>query len=224
MIEHLQNREAVGIFRDPVRFQAAVDALLTSGFDRADLSLVASASAVDTCLGHAFVSVRELEDDTSVPTVAYVSPDERTEGEGALAACLLYVGAVATAGALVASGGTLAAAIAAATIAGGGGGALGILLDRLIERDHLRRLEEQLARGGLLLWVRTRDAEHASRATEILKRAGGEDVHVHDLSSAAEAGADMQARMAEAIDEAGRESFPASDAPSYNPGSAGGPH
>jgi hypothetical protein len=215
--------EAVGVFHDVQAFQSAIDELFSSGFDRADLSFLASREAVEQKLGHGYRSVRELEDDADVPAVAYVSTESIGDAEGAVAGVLIYIGAVATAGAVIASGGTLAAAIAAATVAGVGGGALGALLDRFIEREQLRRLEEQLNRGGLLLWVHTRDSKHEERAVEILKRYGGDDVHVHDLSAAAGEGADMKRKLSNLVDEAGRESFPASDAPAFNPGRIGSP-
>jgi hypothetical protein len=40
-----------------------------------------------------------------------------------------------------------------------------------------------LDKGGLLLWVRTRDLEHEQRAKHILERHSGDDVHVHELSA-----------------------------------------
>jgi len=42
-------------------------------------------------------------------------------------------------------------------------------------------MNAQLARGGLLLWVHTNDAEHEERACRILNENGAADVHVHDL-------------------------------------------
>jgi len=60
-------------------------------------------------------------------------------------------------------------------------GALGALLARVVGKAHSARLETQLGRGGLLLWVRTPDPEHEQRAIDILKQHGAEDVHVHTL-------------------------------------------
>ena len=56
-------------------------------------------------------------------------------------------------------------------------------LETAFDENEIRigDLQEQLDRGGLLLWVHTRDAAHEERATEILRRHSGRDVHVHDL-------------------------------------------
>jgi hypothetical protein len=42
-------------------------------------------------------------------------------------------------------------------------------------------MEKHLERGGLLLWVRTRDSKHEERAQYILTSSGAEDVHTHLL-------------------------------------------
>jgi Na+/glutamate symporter len=96
----------------------------------------------------------------------------------------MYVGAMAGAGAIVASGGTLAAAIAAAALAGGTGGFIGSILARWVGDRHAHNLQEQMDHGGLLLWVRTRHAEDEKRAMEILKKHSGHDVHIHALPTA----------------------------------------
>lgn len=178
------SREAVGIFHDEKSLRSAADALMISGFDRSYLSLLASDQAVDRKLGHHYERVAELEDDPDVPTQAYVGTDSRVEGQAALVGGLVYVGAIASIGAVVASGGTATLALVGAVVAGGaGGGALGAVLARLLSKHHAARLETQLQRGGLLLWVRTPDEEHEQRAIEILRQHGAEDVHVHTLPS-----------------------------------------
>jgi hypothetical protein len=174
-------REAVGVFHDERILEAAVDELLIAGFDRSQMSLLAGERAVQEKLGHLYGGVQEIEDDPDVPTRAFVDSDSRTEGKAALAGGLAYVGAVAASGAIVLSGGTILIGIIGAALAGGAGGALGTLLARYFERRHARYLHEQLEHGGILLWVRTPDAQREAAAVEILKRHAGEDVHVHDL-------------------------------------------
>lgn len=172
-------REAVGIFDDRETFEAAVDELLSSGFDRAELSLLASENAVEEKLGHMYEKVEELEDDAEIPRAAYVERESVGDAEGGLIGGMGYVGAVIGAGAAVVSGGTFAGAVAAACLSGGAGGLIGSALAKMIDHRHADRLQAQLDRGGLLLWVHARDPEHERRATEILAKHSAHDVHVH---------------------------------------------
>lgn len=94
---------------------------------------------------------------------------------------LMYVGAMAAAGAVVATGGTLALVIAAAALAGGVGGLLGSLLAKSVGDHHARYLQDELDHGGLLLWVRTWTSDDEKRASAILSRHSGRDVHIHTL-------------------------------------------
>lgn len=175
-------REAVGVFESGETLQAAIDELLSSGFDRSELSFLASESAVTEKLGHKYKKVRELEDDASVPRAVYVSPESVGDAEGGVIGALMYVGAGVLMGPVAAAGGTLAAIAAAAAVGGGVGGVLGSLLARYIGAQHAHRIEEQLKHGGLLLWVRVWDAAREQRAVEILARHSGKDVHVHTLA------------------------------------------
>lgn len=177
----VKNREVVGYFTTPEALQEAIDELLSSGFDRAEISLLASEQAVDEKLGHRYDKVAELEDNTDAPRSCYVSTEARGDAEGGIVGGLLYIGAVSAAGAVVASGGALAAAITAAALAGGAGGLIGTALARFIEVHHAAYIEEQLEHGGMLLWVWARDNEHETRAVNILKKHSGNDVHVHDI-------------------------------------------
>jgi len=56
-------REAVGVFNRPEELQGAIDELLSSGFYRAELSLLASAHAVEAKLDHRYEKVSSLADD-----------------------------------------------------------------------------------------------------------------------------------------------------------------
>lgn len=179
-------REAVGVFHAWDNLQGAVDDLLGHGFDRAEISLLAGEATVEDKLGHVYARVKELEDDPNAARAAFVGRDSMTEAKAFAISGLGYVGAVAAVGAVVASGGTLAAAIGAAVAAGLGGAGLGTMLTRALGRERAHDVEAQLNKGGLLLWVRTRDGAHEARAVEILKKHRADDVHVHDLPVSAE--------------------------------------
>jgi hypothetical protein len=174
-------REAVGVFHDREALENAVEDLLNAGFDRSEISLLASEQAIEQKLGHAYRKVQELEDDDAVPRAAFVGDHSLALGRVGVIGGLAYVGATVAAGAVVASGGALAATIVAAAIAGGGCGLLGGWAARLLGRDRAEKLQRQLDHGGLLLWVTLRHAGHEGRALDILKRSGADDVHVHEL-------------------------------------------
>jgi hypothetical protein len=179
--ETVEVREAVGAFAAEAGFQTAVDELLSSGFDRADLSVLASNETVEAKLGHQYTKVSDIEENPDTPRAAYVAPESINEAQGALGSVLLYVGAVTATGVVIASGGAVAAAIAAAVVVGGTGGAIGAVLGKFIDTGHADTLQEQIDRGGILLWVRTRDADHETRATAILAQHGATGVHVHSI-------------------------------------------
>jgi len=174
-------REAVAAFTSAQDMEAAIDELLSSGFARAEISLLAASDTVREKLGHAFSSTRELEDDADVPTTAYVARESIGDAEGAVIGGLMYVGAFLAFGPVVASGGAIGAAIIAAMLGGSGGAAVGSILAALIGKNYSDYLEVQLESGGILLWVRTRDDEHEERAKDILSRHSGQGVHVHGI-------------------------------------------
>jgi hypothetical protein len=178
-------REAVGYFETADALQEAIDELMSSGFDRAEMSLLAAEQAVEEKLGHKYKKVAELEDDPKAARCCYVSTESVGDAEGALIGGPLYVAATAAVGVILASGGTMAAAIIGAALAGGAGGLIGGILAKLVGDHHAHHLQEQLEHGGLLLWVRTWEAADEQRAVEILKKHSGREVHVHAIAAAA---------------------------------------
>ena len=172
----------MGIFDGPDTLQEAIDELLTSGFDGAELSLLASETAVQEKLGHKYRKVSELEDEADILRSAYVSTEAVGDAEGAVVDGLMYIGAGVLMGPAAFAGGTLASIAGAAAVGGGIGGVIGSIFARLIGEQHASLIEEQLDHGGLLLWVRVWDAEREKRAVEILSRHSGRNVHIHEFA------------------------------------------
>lgn len=174
-------REAVGVFQSEANLQAAIDDLLSHGFDRSEISLLAPVTAVEEKLGGQFNKVAELEDNAAVPTTAYVPVETIGDAEGAVIGSLMYLGAFIGLVPVIASGGTLAAAALAAALVGGGGATIGAVLAKVIGQHHADYISDQLEHGGLLLWVRTWNKGDEKRAVRILSAHSGSDVHVHSL-------------------------------------------
>lgn len=174
-------REAVAVFTTANDLQAAVDELLSSGFHRAELSLLAGEDALNKKLGGGFANARNLEDDPTAPRSGYISPEAIGDAQGGIVGALIYAGATAAAGAVFVSGGTILGALVVATVVGGAGSIVGALLAKWLGDHHGRYLQTQIDHGGLLLWVRTRDAAAQERALDVLRRHSSRDVHIHTL-------------------------------------------
>jgi hypothetical protein len=181
VIDRIKVREVAGVFRSRDALEAAIDALLLAGFDRADIDLMAGLDAVRERLGGIYLTAHELADVPSVPRRAYVARDDVTTATALVAGVLSYVGATAAALGVVASGGTLALALAAAAVGGAAAGGTGALIARLLGRERAKELETQLATGGLVLWVRVRSPERDELAQQILRGHGAEAVRVHEI-------------------------------------------
>lgn len=171
-------REAVGLFKSSDALQGAIDELLSSGFDRADISLLGSEKAIRSTVGHTFERA-ELEDNPATPRGVYVSPDAIGTAEGSLISVLAYMGGVATAGVIAIAGGPLTMIMIGAGLAGGAGGLIGGGLAKLVGDRRAADMHSHLAAGGLLLWVRTWHVDDERRAMGILTKHSGRDVHVH---------------------------------------------
>jgi hypothetical protein len=177
--------EVVGVFHKSEDLESAIDELLSSGFDRAELSLLASEDAVAAKLGGHYLTASEMADDPAVPRTAFVSSAAIGDAEGGLIGGLAYLGATVAVGAVVMSGGTLAATIAIAILAGGTGGLIGSALASWVGHHHAAYLHDQIDNGGLLLWVRAWDKADEERALAIMKKHAASHLHAHGAFAAA---------------------------------------
>jgi len=155
-------REAVASFPDREHFRNAVSALLAAGFDRSDLSVLAS------------------HDSLAVADEAAGTPKEILRA--GLSDDLKYIAPLTVAGIIVLSGGPIAVVVAALVGAGLGGAALKELFDDSTAPRHSEDFAAALKAGAALLWVRCGDPDRELVATRILEEAGGHHVHVHGRS------------------------------------------
>lgn len=171
-------REAVAVFHDWSSLEAAVDELREAGFAREAISLLAGSATVERKLGHVYRRVEELEDDPKAPRTAFVSAKQIGAREDMVISSLTILPTLLAAGVVVASAGAVAAAIAGTAVVGA---TLGTVLARWMDKRHADWLQEQLDRGGILLWVRTPDEAAERRAIQILTDHAAHDIHVHEI-------------------------------------------
>jgi hypothetical protein len=172
-------REAVAVFDNAERLESAVSELQSRGFDRADLSFLAP-EALDQ---HPRATAGRLADDPAAPRVSVTSETDQRQNRVLGTSMAATIAAFIAAGFVVATGGVAAAAIAAAAAAGGAGAA-GTWLGRKLQKDDEAFFDAQLARGGVLLWVRLQDRHAEERAAEVLRRWSAH-IHVHEFPAAA---------------------------------------
>jgi len=152
-------REAVASFPDREHFRHAVSALLAAGFERSDLSVLAS---------HDSLAVADEAEGTPAEALRAGLSDE-----------IKYIAPLTVAGIIVLSGGPIAIAIAALVGAGLGAAALKEFFDDYTASRHSEDFTAALKAGAALLWVRCADPDRELAATRILEEAGGHHVHVH---------------------------------------------
>ena len=61
---------------------------------------------------------------------------------------------------------------------------IGVWVSKLIDQHHTEYVAQQLARGGLLLWIRTTDLAREAKACQIMTWQAAFDVHIRDGATA----------------------------------------
>ncbi len=152
-------REVVGLFRDRQSFEAAVAALLKAGFERSELSVLASHESLDAA-GKPAKPWRDVLT--------------------ALVGDLKYEGPLVASGAIALAGGPATAALAGIVGAAVGGMAAKEFLEEVTAQPHTEDFARSLEAGGVILWVRGEDDAQCRRASDILITEGGTNVHVSE--------------------------------------------
>lgn len=174
-------REAVGTFRSEEQLEAAVSELASAGWDRAEMSLLGAHSMIAPHVETPPQGARKASDDPDLPRGSVVSDDDMRQGRTLASGMAGVVAAFGAAGAVVVTGGTALAAVVGAAVAGGGATAAVHAAGRWLSGRHDDFLQEQIDRGGILLWVALRQPGQDQKAQEILRRHGAENIHVHEL-------------------------------------------
>lgn len=173
-------RECVGLFLTGEDLQEAIRELESTAFPRQDISVMGTRSELMDVFGSKTIDPHMAMDNPDTPRAAPARPEEKNIGTSAMVSVPAYVGAMAAA--LSAGAVAFPAIIGAAVIGGVGGGAMGGILAKLFGDRDTRHYEEQIDRGGLLLWVRTPDREREEIAVSIMRKFHALEVHVHDIA------------------------------------------
>src|SRR5437879_7247558 len=174
-----KNTAVFGIYRDRAHVEQAVDALREAGFRNTDISVLFPENEGTKDFAH--------EKSTKAPEGTATGATSGAVVGGTLG-WLAGIGALAIPGLgpFIAAG-PIVAALAGAGAGGVVGGITGALVGMGIPEYEAKRYEGRIKEGGILLSVHADDSKWVSKAKDILKRTGAEDV-----ASSGEASADWQ--------------------------------
>lgn len=163
-----KNTAAFGIYKSRATAEAAVDQLQTAGFSNDDVSVLMS----DSKGSKEFAT----EKNTKAPEGAATGVGVGATVGGTLG-LLAGIGALAIPGVgpLIAAG-PIMASLAGMGIGGAAGGLVGALVGMGIPEYEAKRYEGRVKDGGILLSVHCDSSEEISRAKDILKSTGAEDI------------------------------------------------
>ncbi len=164
--------EVQAIFPSDAALQDAIGRLRSAGFDHADLRLP---------MPHLSPAQATPEQSASAPTGEDDDRSLRTMHTSMAGT----VGALAAAGATIATGGAAALALAAAAAVGVGAAALAHGANSAADRLQHEGREASAARGELVLAVRTPDAARQARAEQVLHQAGATRIEAVTRTTAA---------------------------------------
>ena len=149
-------QEVVGVFADRESFEAAIKALMAEGFERTDLSVLASHDSIDA---------------------AGATGARWRDAITALVGELKYEVPLVASGAVFLAGGPIVATLAGLVGAAVGGLALKEVLEEVTATPNTAEFERALKAGSLILWVRIPHREKERTIRAILQRHGGANVH-----------------------------------------------
>src|SRR5438445_8852365 len=174
-----KNTAVFGLYRDRASVEGAVDAMRQEGFRNTDISVLFPENQGTKDFDH--------EKSTKAPEGTATGATSGAVVGGTLG-WLAGIGALAIPGLgpFIAAG-PIVAALAGAGAGGVVGGITGALVGMGIPEYEAKRYEGRIKEGGILLSVHADDSKWVSKAKDILKRTGAEDV-----ASSGEASADWQ--------------------------------
>jgi hypothetical protein len=163
-----KNTAVFGIFPSRTHAEQAVDGLIAAGFRSSDISILAPDQK----------ATKELATEKNTK-----APEGTTTGATAGGAIGGTLGLLAGIGALAIPGigpfiaaGPIMGALAGMGAGAAAGGLIGALVGMGIPEYEAKRYEGRVKGGGILLSVHCDDSDWVSKAKDILKRVGAEDI------------------------------------------------
>jgi uncharacterized protein (TIGR02271 family) len=168
-------KTVVGLFDTFTHAESAVQALMSAGFRREEISIAANDARGE--YGKSLTTKTTTDGkDAASGALTGAGVGAAVGGLGGLILGLVGVGALAIPGiGPIIAAGPLAAALSGAAVGAAAGGLIGGLTKLGVPEEHAHHYAEGVRRGGTLVTVKAEDAE-AQRAADILNGKGAIDI------------------------------------------------
>lgn len=176
MEKQIFENEIVAIFDNLEGLDNAIDELKSKKFPRHNISILGTHKDMIAVFGDDAVLPEYAEDNPETPKAVSIKPEERTIGGALLVGVPAYIGGCFAL--FLASSAPIPVLLAAIAVGSIFGAILGGMALLVVYDKFRKKLEKQIDRGGLPLWVKTFEAEREKIATQILSKHGGHDVHI----------------------------------------------
>jgi heat induced stress protein YflT len=182
-----KNTAVFGIFKSRARAESAIDLLLSEGFRSDDVSVLAPDQQTTKQLAS--------EKNTKAPEGTAVGASAGGAVGGTLG-LLAGIGALAIPGLgpFIAAG-PIMGALAGLGVGAAAGGLIGALVGMGIPEYEAKRYEGRVKNGGILVSVHCDNSEWVSKAEDLLKQAGGEDISSSGEKSVSTHGVETESRV-----------------------------
>jgi len=163
-----KNTAVFGIYKSRAQAESAVDRILAAGFSQNDISVLLPDAQSSKEFAHEKNTKAPEGTATGVTTGGVV---------GGTLGLLAGIGALAIPGVgpLIAAG-PIVASLAGLGVGGAVGGLIGALVGMGIPEYEAKRYEGRVKDGGVLLSVHCNTSDEISRAKDLLKQTGAEDI------------------------------------------------
>ncbi len=170
-------RSVVGVFREVVAIERALDGLLKAGFDGSTISVLGSHQAIIDHFG-LIPPLNEMTDAPDTPREALDTEVALHRAINFIAGTLSLISEVGAAAAAYAVGGPVGVAAGSADLTDA---TVESVLSRYVDNSYRERFEQNVRDGGMICWVHTLDDAAVAVASQLLSAAGGQ--HVHETES-----------------------------------------
>jgi hypothetical protein len=163
--------EIVGIFSNIEELDQAVDELFVHGFDSSSLSVLANEESMGKQLKKQKVDM--LADNSKVPRSAFFAEENFSLECGAIISVISYIGAMVAVFANAKGLPFIFTFIIAGVIS-----IFSIILAYIVGKRHKTYIEQQLQKGGLLLWVQLKKESQKTIVIKIFKKNNARKIHL----------------------------------------------